>query len=263
MTETADMTEFDPTVDGYAGTGDTVPATPSKQGPEKQPLALVAVILAILAIIAGVAYFVQSERDASGEAVTEVATPTGATQEYGFVNGNADAPVKVVVYEDLACPACKRFEIENYIDFEEAKKDGRISVESRILRFLDGDSKYSTRAFNTYLSVNEHAGADVAEEFRLALLVNQPDEGHADFTDLQLVEILKTAAGFDDQEAIANIETDQKSLRFEQWITNAADAASKAGVRGTPWVTVNGELVEDPFNALWDAIKGAEKVAEQ
>lgn len=226
-------------------------------GPEKQPKTLVAVIVAIIVIVVGLGYLIQVNRDTSGEKTPELDTPTGATEDYGFVRGDLDAPVKVVVYEDFACPACGGFELTHFEKLDKAVEDGKVSVESRLLKFLDKNSptKYSSRAFNTYLSAQTHAGPEIAESFRFILFASQPEKGYADFTDDELIEALKAAQA--NSSVIEKVKADQKSLRFEKWMTNAADAASRAKVSGTPYVIVNGEVLDDPFRGLWPAVEKA------
>lgn len=76
----------------------------------------------------------------SGETVAPVAAPAGTTwsqtvtrtEQGGWLVGNPDAPIQLVEYGSLTCPACARFAeegskalLENYVD------SGRVSFELR------------------------------------------------------------------------------------------------------------------------------------
>ena len=76
----------------------------------------------------------------SGEALPAIAPPAGqewvntvaATPEGGYVIGNPDAPLKLVEYGSLTCPACARFSAEATEPLKEKYvASGRVSFEFR------------------------------------------------------------------------------------------------------------------------------------
>ncbi|HET6626758.1 MAG TPA: thioredoxin domain-containing protein [Nocardioidaceae bacterium] len=196
-------------------------------------------VLAVIAVVVAIAVGVQSGRDTTGEAATP---PDGAVDTYALPMGPADAPVKVSVYEDFMCPFCGEFEAATRKSLEEYAGQGEVQVQYHPISILDDASNgtdYSTRAMNAAGVVLDNAGPGVAKKFHDLLFENQPEEGSDGLSDQQLID-LAVRAGADESAVSRPIQ----DLEFEQWVENATDAASKAGVNGTPTVMVDGKIVE-------------------
>jgi len=201
----------------------------------RQMLVVGGVVLAIIAIVV-VGYLVQSSRDTTGEAAD---APAGGTETYGVTIGPDDAPVKVVVYEDFLCPVCGIFEGETRDRLQQLADDGDVQVEYRPFNLLSQLGDYSLRATNAFAAVLDAAGPEVAMDFHDRLFAAQPPESGPFPDDNELVA-LAVDAGAEEAEVTDAIN----KLSFEQWVVNADDQASKAGVVGTPTVVVNDEVVE-------------------
>jgi protein-disulfide isomerase len=79
------------------------------------------------------------------------------------------------------------------------------------------------------------AGPEAFAEFHAALFAEQPAEGGPGLSDERLIE-LAAAAGA----AGAEVEDGIRDRLFEDWTRRVTDAASQAGVTGTPTVLIDG-----------------------
>jgi protein-disulfide isomerase len=208
-------------------------------GKEKRRRAIVitVAVLAVFAVILGIGIAVQAGRDTTGQVATP---PSGVVDQFAVPVGG-QAPVSVDIYEDFMCPFCGQFEraggdvLQRYVD------QGDVQVRYHVISFLDRSSTtdYSTRAMNAYGVVLDTAGRQAAKEFHDLLYAHQPEEGSAGLSDQQLID-LAVQAGASRSAVAAPI----RSLRFEQWVENATDAASQDDVNSTPTVFVDGKRVE-------------------
>ncbi len=162
--------------------------------------------------------------------------PAGASESYGLVVGDADAPRKVVVYEDFLCPFCGQLELTVRDRLDAAVEAGEVSVEYRPLGFLERTSDYSPESANAFAVVLDAAGPDVAKTFHDLLFDNQPSE-QGPFPDADELVGLAVEAGATEGDVRPGIE----DMAFEGWVDAANDAASQEGVRSTPTVLIDGE----------------------
>lgn len=165
---------------------------------------------------------------------------------------DAESPAEVVVYEDFQCPYCQELEEGTGDYLEERMEAGDITVEYRIVSFLDSASQneYSSRSANAALCVFEKAGPGAFYDLHEDLFEDQPEEGSAGPSDAELTRAAKDA-GADVGDCIAKRSYDEK-------VTAATQHMSKDGVTGTPTVLVDGEAVElDTETAVEDAVEKA------
>jgi protein-disulfide isomerase len=203
--------------------------------------AVVGGVVAAVVVVAVVAVIVvQSARTSSSpDAAVPANTVDGAT---AFAVGPADAPVTVDVYEDFLCPACRQFEATTGETLAALAADGTAQVRYHPIAILDRASTddYSTRALNAAAVVGDAAGTEAFLAFHDALFAEQPAEGGPGLTDERLGELAAEAgaSGADVEEAITG-------LAYEDWTREVTDAASRAGVTGTPTVLVDGAILQD------------------
>ena len=190
-------------------------------------------ILLGLVLVVVVGYFLQSDRDL---ATAPTRSPAGAVDDYSLAIGDPSAPDKVVIYEDFLCPFCAALEERTREPLAELAADGTVYVEYRPFQLLSMD--YSMEAVSAFGVVLDVAGPEVAKEFHDLLFENQPSES-GPFPDADDLVGLAVEAGAVESEVRGPIE----ELAFRQWVINATDAASKAGVNTTPTVLVNGEQI--------------------
>lgn len=151
--------------------------------------------------------------------------------------GQADAPVRVDVYQDFMCPNCQRFGLANGPALEQLIDAGTIRLEIHPMSFLDRTSqgaRYSTRAANAFVTVAQ-AEPDRVLAFNRALYENQPAEGTTGLTDAQLVTLAQDVG-------VNPAVTDTfGQLSHEQWVADGTQADFASGISGTPSVLIDGE----------------------
>ncbi len=196
--------------------------------------AVAAVVLAVV-----VAIVVQTQRSSTS---ADAAVPAGTVADgTAFPVGQDGAPVTVDVYEDFQCPVCGQFEQINGATLEELAAGGDALVRYRPIAILDRASTtdYSTRSLNAAAVVFDEAGAEAFSRFHDLLFAQQPAEGGAGLSDDELVD-LAGQAGATGQA----VEDGIRDLVYEDWTAQVTEAASRAGITGTPTLLVDGERVQ-------------------
>jgi protein-disulfide isomerase len=165
--------------------------------------------------------------------------PAGASDNYGLVIGDADAPKEIVVYEDFLCPFCGDLETTVRDQLDAAVEAGEVSVEYRPLPFLEGIDDYSPESANAFAVVLDASGPEVAKTFHDLLFDNQPSERGPFPSDDDLVDLAVEAGATE-----ADVRPGIEEMAFEGWVDAAGEAASQAGINSTPSVFVDGEKIE-------------------
>lgn len=177
-----------------------------------------------------------------------------AGSEHGLTIGDTDAPHAVIVYEDFHCVHCADLEDRSNADLAAAAADGRATVEYRPIAFL---TEYSQRSANAFKVVLDAAGAETAKAYH-DLLFEHYDEaaeaGEGGLDDETLIDLAVEAGATE-----ADVRPGIEGLTQEEWVTQATEAATDAGVQGTPTVLLDGEVVsggaEGIANSLADALR--------
>jgi protein-disulfide isomerase/uncharacterized membrane protein YphA (DoxX/SURF4 family) len=191
--------------------------------------------LLVIGLVVSIGAAVQADRDTTGVVARE---PQGLVDRYALAYGAASPEVVVDVYEDFLCPFCGELEtaskdlVEEYAD--------RVQFRFHVIAFLDrySTTAYSTRSLNALGVVLDTSGPEVAKRFHDELFARQPAEGGPGLDDDELVR-LAVEAGATEDEVAGPI----RDRAFRQWAANATDAASRAGVTGTPTVLVDGRTL--------------------
>jgi len=209
-------------------------------------LAIVGIVVALIAVAA----FAVAEQRGKREPNKALTPPSGATKDYGVVYTPKDAGgtakkdvVRVVIYEDMQCPICQRFEQANGQYLGQAVEKGEIEVEYRFVAFLDdlgaSPNEYSRRASNAVLCARDEGGATQFKQMHDLLYANQPEEKTFGPTDTALV---KSAVSVGVKQGAA--ESCILKHRYVPWLEKATTAMTKAKVTGTPTVRVDGKDVK-------------------
>jgi protein-disulfide isomerase len=212
------------------------------------------IVLVVVALAVAVFVVVQNARHDS--ATASKATPANLGADNSIVVGQASAPVTLTTYEDFQCPVCNQFEQANAAQIDTWVKAGTVKVEYRPVAILDraSSTNYSTRSLNAAAAVVNSAPS-AFPAFHKALFANQPPENSAGLSDDKLIE-LAVAAGAPKAAVSAAV----KDETYNSWTARATEAASKAGLTGTPWVKVNGQVIKEPTAAnLKAAVDAATK----
>jgi protein-disulfide isomerase len=188
----------------------------------------------VLALVVAIGAAVQASRDSTGVVARD---PRGVVDRYALAVGPADADVVVDVYEDFMCPFCGQLEAASR-PVVESYAGSSVQFRYHVISFLDraSSTEYSSRATNALAVVLDTSGPEVAKEFHDAVYEDQPEEGTAGLSDEDLIR-KAVAAGADEDEVSGPI----RRRAFRQWVTNATDAASRAGISSTPTVMVDGK----------------------
>jgi len=206
----------------------------------------IGIVVVVLALIAIGGYAIKSTSDERAKE-TDVVTPKGATEDFGVTYTAEDAggqaasdPVEVVIYEDFQCPVCKAFEQANGAFLDEMVKNGDITIEYRLLAFLDRASpnQYSSRAGSAALCAFESGGGEAYKKVANLFWANQPAENTAGPEDSALVETLKQSGISGDAAESCVVKN-----RFVPWVKEATEASRDPKVSGTPTVRIDGKNV--------------------
>jgi protein-disulfide isomerase len=186
----------------------------------------------------------------AGQRSGDYTAPAGASSDgTGIVVGSG--PVTVDLYEDFICPACAQFEQQAGATIDQLVADGRVRVVYHPVAYLD---RFSTTGYSTRSSAASGCAADGGKfrEYATALFERQPPEGGAGLSDDELVGI-GAGVGLDRDGFGACV----RDGTYRPWTGHVTDAASQAGVTGTPTVLVDGEPVPSSAEAITAAVTAA------
>ena len=166
--------------------------------------------------------------------VTEVTPRVINSQVSMNTIGNPDAPVKVDVWEDFQCPACKSYSeqiellvIENYVD------TGKVFYTFHHYPFID--SQVATKESNQAANASMCAGAQGQFwDYHDILFTNWNGENQGSFSDKRLVAFAETL-GLDMKEFNTCFDKNQ----YKADIDKDFNDGKNQGVSGTPSVFVN------------------------
>lgn len=220
-----------------------MPRTPTARRSitRRSPSAVTLVAVVVLVLFAGaVGFGVYRARADTG------AVPAGATAA-GVTVGNPDAPATIDLYLDFQCPVCAQYEQQTGATIDELVASGQAKVVYHPVAYLNrfSSTRYSSRSS---AAAGCAADAGVLPRFAQLLFANQPPESGDGLPEDQLIAI-GTQAG-----AGTGFATCVQDDRYADWSRSVTDAASQAGVTGTPTVLVNGNAIDHTADALRSAV---------
>jgi protein-disulfide isomerase len=153
-----------------------------------------------------------------------VALVAGIPQN-GTILGSPNAQVRVLQYEDLQCPICKRYTDDAFPSIvNEYVKPGRLRLDFRGLAFLGPDS---VKALRIALAAGKQNKLwDVVG----LLYADQGEENSGWVTDAKIDEILAQVPGLD----AAKVKKDAQSAAITKQMQDLSAEATQNGVQGTP-----------------------------
>ncbi len=180
-------------------------------------------------------------------------TPTVYPLENGKTLGNSDAKVKVEVYADFQCPACKLFSdsVENQLFQSTYISSGQVYFEFMNWPFIDSNSitKESHQAANAAMCANEQGHF---WDYHDILFTNQSGENLGAFTDKRL-QAFAQSLGLDmtafNKCFRANKYSTEIEAEYQQGISLKVDS--------TPTIFVNGQMVTPGFIPTYAQLKSA------
>jgi protein-disulfide isomerase len=198
----------------------------------RQILTAIGVVVAI-ALVVGGGFLINSMRDDTKETASKIPPPGS---QYGLTLGSADAPHKVVVYEDFLCPYCGEFEAAGHEELAQLADQGKVQIEYRPIVFLSRLGPYSARSTLIWWLVHDKYGDDVATTFHDLLFANQPSE-EGPFPSRDDLYALAAQAGANADELKAAVESGEGAAE----VADATNVADDLGIKSTPTVTLDGE----------------------
>ncbi|MGQ7787802.1 DsbA family protein [Nesterenkonia sp. PF2B19] len=163
--------------------------------------------------------------DASDVPESETELPIGVEP------GEEGEPPHLVVYADVNCVHCANFETEHGEQIKEWVDAGQITVEYRMVGFLDQNSttNYSSRGANATVCMAEESPENYLDY--LAEVVTHQPQG-----ELSNDELVARAEAYG-----ADIESCVEGGTYRAFVTYTSRQASAQGVGGTPTVYLDDE----------------------
>ncbi len=155
--------------------------------------------------------------------------------------GDPDAPVKLEIWEDFQCPACKNFSediepllIQNYV------ATGKVYYIFHHYPFIDdySSSRESDQAANASMCAGEQGRF---WDYKKILFANWNGENNGSFADRKLVAFAESL-GLDKDKFNSCFNANTFKAQIDQDFTDGVDA----GVTGTPAIFVAGVFVVNP-----------------
>lgn len=193
----------------------------------------------VLAVVVGLIVGSNSPdaaQDGSSDASVAAGFPESTLTDDGVVMVAADAtdPVRVELYVDLQCPACKEYEGRVADTLERLVIDGQVELLVHPIAILDRSSstQYSSRAGAAVACAAEDGRY---WQYQKLLYAEQPPEGGDGLTEERLIE-LGTQVGL--PSSFAECVTSDAQA---DWIAQSTETARQDGIASTPTVLVAGE----------------------
>jgi protein-disulfide isomerase len=221
-----------------------VPKPPTAKSGRNRTLLIALAVAAVVVAALIAASVLRSGGDDGDTAATTSATettgtgttPSSATNpaltlvagipQDGTVLGKAGTTVRMLQFEDLQCPICKRYTDDAFpAVVNEYVRTGRIKIDFRGLAFLGPDSLKA-------LKIAMAAGLQNKLWQVVGLFyANQGAENSGWVTDSLIDQILAEVPGLD----AAKVKVDAKSAKVANQIAAVQAEATKLEVQGTPW----------------------------
>jgi protein-disulfide isomerase len=203
---------------------------------------LAAAVTVALLLVAGISgwYLYQTQRPDRTGAVPASADGAGVKVGTG--------PVRVDVYLDFICPACKAFEERAAGTLDQLVRSGKVTIVYHPLAYLD---QQSTTGYSSRSAAASGCAADAGKfvEYAGALYDRQPAEGGPGLTDDDLVELAKQA-GIDP----SAFGTCVRDGRYAGWVDGVTEQAARGAITGTPTIKVNQRQVDPAPEAITAAV---------
>jgi protein-disulfide isomerase len=263
----------------YLDCGDIMPTRPSKEGLSKRQLmreqrakkeqqqrlfviigigaiALIALIVIVVASLNRSNNIVNSTPQAGISDVIVKITPKSHPKVDGTAMGDANAPVKVDVFEDFQCPACRHYSEDVELKVVEAYvANGKIRYTFHQYPFIDDQApvKESDQAANASLCAAEQGRF---WDYHDMLFINWQGENEGAFTDKRLVAFAETL-GLD----MSKFNTCYSAKTYQKQIVADLAMGDQLGMNGTPSVFVNNKIVSPGQVPTFEDMKQAIEAA--
>lgn len=192
----------------------------------------------------------------SANAVTPITPKVINAKVDGQHLGDPNAPVKIDVWEDFQCPACRNYSqtveplvITNYVE------TGKVYYTFHFYPLIDGGNAAgeSHHSANAAMCASEQGRF---WDYHAILFANWSGENQGSFADARLVAFADSL-GLD----LTAFNTCFQSDRYANFINQDLLTGQTAGVSGTPSVFVNGQIVTPGYVPSYDQLAAAIETA--
>lgn len=196
---------------------------------------IIAAIVAVFAVIIGIS--IAQRGGSNGSNLNDIIPPSEASGNIAeLINGDPNAPVKIVEYGDYQCTACAP--MNPYINELVKKYDGKVAVIFRTM-ILDYHQN-GEQAARAALAANEQG---YWKEYKDILFENQDDWYYSEPAKFatQLEEYFtQVSKGKGDLE---KFRADQTRDDFGKKLSFDSNLSKKQNVEWTPYFMIDGELI--------------------
>ncbi|MEU3446680.1 DsbA family protein [Streptomyces thermolilacinus] len=209
-------------------------------------------VLAVLGLAGGIGYaVVQANKPSAWEAakdVKDVKAPKNTSGENGttVVIGKPTAKKTLQVFEDSRCPVCAVFEQQVGPVIEKDVEAGKYKIQYVGATFLDeGVPGEGSRNALSALGAALDVSPDAFMKFKAAMYSAKfhPEESKDELAEDSY--ILKIADAVPELKDNKEFEKNVKEGTFDAWALKMSETFDKSGVKGTPTLKMDGELVTD------------------
>ena len=195
--------------------------------------ALIAAVLVLLgAIVAGGVWY--SGGGGKSTATGDTKGMALAAGDASLNMGDANAPVKVVIYEDFLCPYCRELETSTRDFLQQNAAKGKVYVEYHPINLLR-QYDYSAKAMNAWAAVLKHASPSDALKLHNLFYDKQPYEEQSDQSLGNIEGWVKDVVGNDSK------VLDAMKSQDTSFFATAQQAMTTDHINSTPTVFLNGK----------------------
>jgi protein-disulfide isomerase len=210
---------------------------------------ITAVVLAILAVIA--IFFFRSRSADAAITTSASAASVAFSLEGQPALGDPNAPVKLAMFEDFKCPACKAFE---EMVWPKLEKDyintGKVQAHFVYFQIIDASTDAGIAGECVY-----HQSEKLFWDYKTIVYRSQEDERTNWATPEKMIDLAKTYVPDINAD---DLKTCLEEKRYATDIQKDRDMGVTAGVQGTPSLFVNGKKIEvtaRTFDEYYDQVK--------
>jgi len=160
--------------------------------------------------------------------------------------GEADAPVRVAVFEDFSCPGCQQFKAQFTPQIVSAYVETGEAVYFHADFPLPVDETWSYAVASAARAVFEEAGNDAFWGFASAIYEHQGSYAY---------DVIEETA--DEYGVGAEARAAAENETHRDWLDDDREQGEEWGVEGTPTVLVDGDEVETDLESIFEAIESA------
>jgi protein-disulfide isomerase len=180
-----------------------------------------------------------------------VDTQAKSDKDLGIHVGSADAPVKLVIFEDFRCPVCQQIEQAVEPTYKEYVEAGKVQITYHPARLIDGNNG----GVGSLNGANAAACAQDQSQFiplHDLLYANQPNEQTDGYGNK--ATILSIANQIPELKASPAFQACVTKGDHDGWVQKNADNFNKLKLPGTPTIFLDGQELKFGQNSP-DAVK--------